>query len=113
MGTNYYLVDRCKRCGRSDRTHIGKQSGGWRFLLHTYEDLTGWISWREHINNMRLHHGHRLENEYGEQVTLQLLDRLVNDSTPDRLTQCDYSTPDRPVVNHGTYDSMAGEEDAW
>ena len=38
MGTNYYVrMNKCESCGRYDEIHIGKQSAGWRFLVHIQE----------------------------------------------------------------------------
>ena len=40
MGTNYYLrYDFCTCCSRYSETHIGKSSGGWKFLFHVYPEF--------------------------------------------------------------------------
>lgn len=39
MGTNYYHeVVKCEHCGATERTHVGKSSGGWCFSLHVYPE---------------------------------------------------------------------------
>lgn len=39
MGTNYYLhLDICDKCNREHKKiHIGKASGGWKFLFRAYK----------------------------------------------------------------------------
>lgn len=110
MGTNYYLVDECPHCKRSSWLHIGKQSGGWKFLMHEYPE-DGFVDWptlRKHIEYMRTKHGHKLMNEYGEQVTLQHLDMLVRDGIPMRgktESHLPYTTLGFVITDHGTYES--------
>ena len=48
MGTNYFLHrNKCDKCGRYDEVHIGKSSGGWRFVFHyipnAFEKVTDWM----------------------------------------------------------------------
>jgi hypothetical protein len=54
MGTNYYARGKtCATCGHeSDRLHIGKRSGGWRFTFRAYPDLglTSRKAWEKHLN---------------------------------------------------------------
>jgi hypothetical protein len=43
MGTNYYVRPpqgsaHCKHCGHDQEIHLGKSSGGWRFLHRAYRD---------------------------------------------------------------------------
>ncbi len=48
MGTNYYAIRQlCDKCGSFKKTHIGKQSHGWRFTFATYRaaGLTNVVAW--------------------------------------------------------------------
>jgi hypothetical protein len=51
MGTNYYLhFNKCSKCGRYDKIHIGKCSAGWKFLFHYIERLAENVEqWRSFI----------------------------------------------------------------
>lgn len=54
MGTNYYWeYDRCEKCNRSERLHIGKSSAGWVFCFQGYLDkgLIDWPSWRDYLSS--------------------------------------------------------------
>lgn len=75
MGTNYYTVlNYCDHCGRGDKIHIGKSSMGWTFGFRGYTSLydpdgpgiiiKSYQDWITYIGYKRI------ENEYGEQFTL-------------------------------------------
>lgn len=75
MGTNYYYIaDECGSCGRYDKIHIGKSSGGWPFSVHIIpeKNLMCWQDWYDKIKFQG-----RIKDEYGADVTLKELDELV------------------------------------
>lgn len=76
MGTNYYHIkNECSHCGRGDeRVHIGKASHGWPFSVHIIPEanITSWKDWYELLKVQG-----RIEDEYGDAVTLSYLDELV------------------------------------
>ncbi len=76
MGTNYYAqIDCCKTCGKpGEELHIGKSSGGWRFLFRIYTDHEDGTDaprsvedWRALLDSSDV----RIRNEYGESVSLE------------------------------------------
>lgn len=89
MGTNYYTRKKCACCGSvSDENdlHIGKSSGGWKFLFAPYPEmnLTSWREWRKYLaenENLCL-----VFDEYGDQHTLAAVVAMVeNKQRPDNL----------------------------
>lgn len=69
MGTNYY-VDETRPCPNCDRehicqTHIGKASGGWKFLFSSDGDfeLTSFDNFRKFLEDKEI------RDEYDEPVT--------------------------------------------
>lgn len=69
MGTNYFaIVNKCDKCGRSDKFHIGKQSCGWEFHFRAwkYEDdglmAVSFRGWR------RITKTCVIVNEYGDEI---------------------------------------------
>lgn len=80
MGTNYYLLrDKCKCCGRAEKLHIGKSSGGWCFGLHvkdpnTDEDLpANLMEWEELFKN------NDIMDEYGKSITKEEMMEIITD----------------------------------
>jgi len=70
MGTNYYTVKKepCPTCAHGGEDyHIGKASGGWKFLFASYpnEGLTTASAWREFLKT-RL-----IRDEYGDEVSYE------------------------------------------
>lgn len=72
MSTNFYTtVDRnhCFHCGSrvpwTERLHIGKSAGGWRFVFRVYEDppLKDMASWKTYLD------GRPITDEYGRERT--------------------------------------------
>jgi len=76
MGTNYYArYSPCKACGRYfTEKHIGKQSGGWRFLFQSYHDISPFEDWKKELSQPHI----EIFNEYGEKVSLDYLLSLIN-----------------------------------
>jgi hypothetical protein len=78
MGTNYYTRKKCECCGNvseDNDLHIGKSSGGWKFLFAPYpnEGLTSWRAWRTYLANSEA----PIFDEYGEQHSFAALIALV------------------------------------
>lgn len=77
MGTNFYQVkDCCDKCGRgSEYIHIGKSSAGWPFHVHIIpsQGINSWADWK----NLLKKTGDAIEDEYGEKITLEELNRRV------------------------------------
>lgn len=87
MGTNYYTkapAD-CPCCGRSfEPLHIGKSSGGWKFLFAPYPELnlTSWAAWQRHLEETSA----EIVDEYGSAVSFEELRDLVESKQrPDML----------------------------
>ena len=80
MGTNYYLVRGvCEHCGRGEeKQHIGKNSGGWCFLLHVCpeEGINGLEDWKN-LWNASSGGLTRIEDEYGDQVSVEEMERII------------------------------------
>ena len=51
MGTNFYLeYAYCEACGKPNKLlHLGKNSMGWKFLIHKSEDITNYIELKNKI----------------------------------------------------------------
>jgi hypothetical protein len=87
MGTNYYAPARpdCDCCGRGyEPLHIGKSSGGWKFLFAPYPDLglTSWKAWKSYLEST----SSIIEDEYGQTVTLaELIELVESKQRPDML----------------------------
>lgn len=81
MGTNYYLrMNICPHCGRYDEVHLGKSSGGWRFMFHGYRDKDDPIKLTNLVNLFKILNteGIRIFDEYGEEETRQEFLDFVN-----------------------------------
>lgn len=112
MSTNYYLYEKpfCPTCERPfERLHIGKSSGGWCFALHIIPErnINTFADWCELWRKS----GVRIEDEYGETITPEAMERIV----ADRLwhgappSHC-YIDGTRCVAHgDGTYDLIIGE----
>jgi hypothetical protein len=104
MGTNYYLIYKtCEHCGQTpQRKHIGKSSGGWVFQLAVYPDegIDGLDNWKRIFQD---HDFERIENEYGDNVTVgDLLRTITERHHPRGLLRCDPKYGARP--GPGTWD---------
>lgn len=81
MGTNYYLKipqsETCDHCGRADRydtLHVGKSSGGWKFLFDTeYGKFKSFKDWREVLEK----YPNCLFDEYEKKVSLEEFYKIV------------------------------------
>lgn len=93
MGTNYYLVQKeCTCCGRHEKVHIGKRSGGWMFSFHAMVDnipnVRSWKDWQREIKNNESEKP--IINEYDERLTFEKFFRIVEESKNEKLNHFDY-----------------------
>ena len=72
MGTNYYIVEEeeetCVHCGHTEpaqEAHIGKASGGWKFLFDGNRGLTD--SFKK-IQELIAENPDKIRDEYGKQI---------------------------------------------
>lgn len=58
MGTNFYVEadPTCNNREHTERLHIGKRSGGWKFLFHSIPErgLASWKAWQEFLANRKI-----------------------------------------------------------
>lgn len=97
MGTNYYAhLDACPTCGKGEEMHIGKSSGGWRFMFHIYPErgINSWASWQAKLRLSRA----PIKDEYGKTHTLEDFHRLVESKAAGQCHACDYP-------QHASHDS--------
>ena len=131
MGTNYYLVKGEHApeghfehplngflkhgTGRPPMIHVGKSSGGWCFSLHVYPEhgIKTLSDWKAFAPTLLLE-GWRVEDEYGEQHTLDELWLVVervgwarNDGEP--LLRHDIAYGHCVGHGEGFYDYITGE----
>lgn len=71
MGTNFYIKE-----PTGDKIHIGKSSGGWRFIFRGYEGLKTWSDWKK-----KLEGSEDIFDEYGDQVSYDSFVKMVEEST--------------------------------
>jgi len=90
MGTNFYAVyNKCSHCGREDRLHIGKRSGGWEFgfQAHDEPELKSATQYRVWLRAS----GAVIYDEYGETWSLPDFWEAVGETRqPGALNHCDY-----------------------
>lgn len=89
MGTNFYAESEpCPHCGKSsDKLHLGKSSGGWKFALRAHKDL-GIDSLRalvDYIESKDM----RVLDEYGLRYSLAQFVLRVADRSPGNLQHPD------------------------
>jgi hypothetical protein len=74
MGTNFYLGKKpCDKCGLTpDKIHLGKRSGGWRFLVRGYRNnelgnpISSYREMLSMVDSMR-ESGWTVFDEYGKE----------------------------------------------
>lgn len=88
MGTNYYTVGENKTCGECGAVkdvvkalHIGKSSGGWRFLFrgHQEEGLLTASAWWAYLETRKI------VDEYGKPVSLDELKKWVASKQSEKM----------------------------
>ena len=74
MGTNYHIKENdCRKCGRFDEIHLGKNSWGWQFgfqynggqYYKNVEEMKAWLK------------GKQIWNEYDEKVSYEDFWKMV------------------------------------
>lgn len=103
MGTNYYLAKNKPTCANA--LHIGKSSGGWRFLF-SYHDkydidwkmigethLNSFEKWKEYLEKSVESGEYSIVNEYDEIVSVDDFIKLVQSKqsidNPEQFDYCD------------------------
>lgn len=82
MGTNYYVHAEPLRPSEPDAGfHLGKSSAGWQFLFADCPALgvSTYAGWREILSRP----GVVLRNEYGDEITMEQLDDIVQSKRVD------------------------------
>jgi hypothetical protein len=82
VSTNYYAFGPIKGHEEDGSLHIGKKSGGWRFLFraHPENGLTSVSEWIVYLS----HPGVRIESEYGADISLwEMLRTMLTDRDDD------------------------------
>lgn len=79
MGTNYYVhtpacADACEHCSASEQLHLGKSSGGWRFLFQADEDWPREQAYSLWLERAKLG---EIRDEYDRPITLDELLKFV------------------------------------
>lgn len=101
VSTNYYLLkNHCEHCGRADRQHIGKRSGGWRFLFRSYPGIMSAADWKRETASQLI------VDEYGDEVSpVTFWDSVVADTVDENLNHYDYCN------SHGMRDHAGFKDD--
>lgn len=112
MGTNFYaLADAtCDNPEHTERLHIGKSSGGWKFGFHAIPErgLTSWAAWADFLAERII------VNEYGEEMTLfeftpTVEDRWVPPNLDGLRCRVGLHGDDRDFHDDEGYDFYVGE----
>lgn len=73
MGTNYYVNQKpCASCGRgSEQIHVGKSSGGWKFLFQRHDilGLNSKVAWEKYLKE----HDGSIVDEYYQKISARAL----------------------------------------
>lgn len=85
MGTNYYCYEKNHR-----RKHIGKKSGGWKFLFRGYDKPDFQIKSYEAWRNYLLSNPVEIFDEAHEKVEMEDFFKIVDDS----IVEKSHSTED-------------------
>jgi len=98
MGTNYYAVER-KFALYRNILHIGKSSGGWKFLFHGYQDyelewgkphinINSIEDWKDFLNNST----YGILNEYDEEISyddfFKFVEEKQKEENKDNFSDC-------------------------
>lgn len=115
MGTNYYcetgrMLDVECDCGFTHRMpevlHIGKDSYGWKFMLHTIPEK-GLLDFRKW--SMLLDSSPRIFDEYGEALSVDRMKRLILKKPARRMKKADKEHMKETAQKHG----YLLDEDCW
>lgn len=100
MGTNYYLhrqtpEDLCQHCGRGrayEEVHIGKSSGGWKFLFNSDEyQITTYKCWQKELTKPE--NKDHIYDEYGRKISPEELFKLIENKQKDDRGRPDINEP--------------------
>lgn len=82
MGTNYYAhVNPCIECGKpEEKLHLGKSSGGWKFLFREQEEYFGYSQFKEFIKQDNV----EIYDEYGREHDPEDLIQKIEDKQDGR-----------------------------
>jgi hypothetical protein len=102
MGTNYYVstpscTNACEHCDQSQRVHLGKSSGGWRFHFRAYPE---WPREEAFQHWLALAGSGPIEDQYGKPWTLDALLAKIHDKQDGRSRLA----PQRDLGYHGPLD---------
>jgi hypothetical protein len=80
VGTNYYVsapacAKACEHCTATERLHLGKSSGGWRFLFYAEPD---WPRDEAFAHWVRRALSGPIADEYGRDVSLAELMEMID-----------------------------------
>lgn len=70
MSTNFYFIEE-----NGERLHIGKRSGGWKFLFAGHKETGSFVEWLLYLNS----HRGLIQDEYGKLHTLEDFLHVVED----------------------------------
>ncbi|MFF4489461.1 hypothetical protein ACFY0F_23680 [Streptomyces sp. NPDC001544] len=107
MGINYYVhtpacPNACEHCSASEELHLGKSSGGWRFLHQAEADWPrdqAYSLWLERAKSGEI------RDEYGRTVTLDELLAKIQAKQNGR-SHTAYDPEERRVHGSALYDSL-------
>lgn len=103
MGTNFYVAkDYCSVCGRSEKKHIGKRSGGWQFMFRAEPGIMSAEDWRRETEHAFI------EDENGTPYTYKSFWREVDDSRSSLRNHYDYCV-ERGILDHNSFK----DEEGW
>lgn len=95
MGTNYYLrYNYCPNCGRYEEKHLGKSSGGWRFLFQINEEVHNFEEFKTFITKGEIY------DSYEKPCTAEELLKLIDDKQKDVKNKI---TPDSINIDGYTF----------
>jgi len=91
MGTNYYAVEKSYKYNRNE-IHIGKSSGGWKFLFHSCDEFRTFPQFKHWLEECVDTEKYLIFNEYGENVSkdelLELIESKQKTDSPDQYKYC-------------------------
>lgn len=103
MGTNYYLrYNICKCCGRFNQYHIGKDSGGWKFLFHIDSAHKNIDDWLENMRSSR----YEIYDEYDNRISYHDFIFMIRSKQKEKSRVIEYP---KSFTTDEKYDYSKGE----